>query len=256
METAHLVDDQDHSLDKLKKGMEVLAENPKYVVSFCLAVFLIRGWFKRYNRKIYKATDVIPLDKYKKSKMSNLIGSSPVPIRWIISKSWYYPSLFLNFLYYFTLPEGKNSWWNRIDDTVVLGATPFLGFQVQSLSSIGVTGVINTQNEYSGPVSTYKKYSIEQRILPVVDFQAPSLEQIEEALEFIEKHEQEGGSVYVHCKSGKGRSTVIVICYLIKKLQVNRQEALRVIMRIRPQVTKYTWRFKSVEDFEQKYLNI
>ena len=53
--------------------------------------------------------------------------------------------------------------------------------------------------------------------LETVDFNnAPSPEKIEEGLKFIEKIKQEGHSVYVHCKAGRGRSATLVACYLMK----------------------------------------
>lgn len=49
-----------------------------------------------------------------------------------------------------------------------------------------------------------------------VDFQPPSLSTIHEGLDVIEQVKAGGHSVYVHCKAGKGRSAVVVACYLIK----------------------------------------
>ena len=53
-----------------------------------------------------------------------------------------------------------------------------------------------------------------------VDFKPPSLPTIQEGLTIIEQMKANGHSVYVHCKAGKGRSAVVVACYLIK-VQLN-----------------------------------
>ena len=37
-------------------------------------------------------------------------------------------------------------------------------------------------------------------------------------MEFIEEMNVNENSVYVHCKAGRGRSTTLVACYLIKVL--------------------------------------
>ena len=50
----------------------------------------------------------------------------------------------------------------------------------------------------------------------VVDRTAPSSVVIDEALQIIHKHQLRKDSVYVHCKSGKGRSVTTVACYLTK----------------------------------------
>lgn len=56
-------------------------------------------------------------------------------------------------------------------------------------------------------------------IVSVEDYKNPSIEQIDQAIEIIENHQkvEDSGSVVVHCMSGIGRSTVIVLGYLLKK---------------------------------------
>ena len=63
----------------------------------------------------------------------------------------------------------------------------------------------------------WNSLGVKQLRLPTVDFDnAPSIPQIKKGLEFIEHFIEKGESVYVHCKAGRGRSVVLVMCYLIK----------------------------------------
>lgn len=45
---------------------------------------------------------------------------------------------------------------------------------------------------------------------------APSLVDINQAVDFIHRNASSGKVTYIHCKAGRGRSTTIVLCYLVK----------------------------------------
>lgn len=53
--------------------------------------------------------------------------------------------------------------------------------------------------------------------------------------------------------AGKGRSVTFAVCYLMKAHQVSAQEALRMIIRHRPQVCKYVWNRECVAKFASKH---
>ena len=50
--------------------------------------------------------------------------------------------------------------------------------------------------------------------IPVPDYSGPNFHQLYTAVEFIHKHKD--SKVLVHCKSGKGRSPIVIIAYLCK----------------------------------------
>jgi len=113
--------------------------------------------------------------------------------------------------------------------------------------------VINTCDEYKGPIIAYEKYDIKQLWLPIIDFTSPSLLQIESAVAFIENYATRHETVYLHCKAGKGRSTTIALCYLMKSQRISAQKALLKIIEVRPQVSKYLWRRPVVIEFARRY---
>ena len=49
-----------------------------------------------------------------------------------------------------------------------------------------------------------------------IDFQPPSLASISAGIKIIDAAKQRRHGVYVHCKAGKGRSAIVVACYLMK----------------------------------------
>lgn len=60
--------------------------------------------------------------------------------------------------------------------------------------------MVNSCDEYGGPVSTYEKYGIQQLYLPVIDYTSPSDSQIDRCVDFCEKIAKTGKSVLIHCK--------------------------------------------------------
>lgn len=143
-------------------------------------------------------------------------------------------------------------WWNRIDEHVLLGALPF-PFDVDRLSSEGVVAVVNTCEEYAGPIAKYKNLGIKQLRIPTIDFTPPVLEDIETAVEFINQQIADGGSVYVHCKAGRARSAVVVICWLIQTRQISAVCAQQWVKRNRPHINNLANR-PVVLEFERQHL--
>ena len=67
------------------------------------------------------------------------------------------------------------------------------------------------------PQQEWAEWGVTQLQLSTVDFNnAPSQEMIQRGVAFIEEMNQNENTVYVHCKAGRGRSTTLVACYLMK----------------------------------------
>jgi atypical dual specificity phosphatase len=145
-------------------------------------------------------------------------------------------------------------WWDEIDPTVWLGALPFRS-DVKKLAQVGVTAVVNTCEEYAGPVAEYEKFGIRQLRIPTVDFTHPTLADVEKAVEFIENQRRNGGKVYVHCKAGRGRSATVVACWLIAAKGLNRQQAQRLLSERRPHVNPRIGDRPVVKEFESRWLS-
>lgn len=177
------------------------------------------------------------------------LGWAPQFMALWISRVLFYPTLIYNVTLYYLWPTKFRNWWDRVDDSIILGALPFY-WHVPLLYNQGVRGVVNTCDEYAGPVQTYARYGIEQLRVPIVDYFPPTLEDVKVALRFIRKHTNNGDSVYVHCKAGRGRSTTIVLCYLIERYPgVKPVEAQTHLNKKRPQVSPNVWKRQVVFDF-------
>lgn len=77
-------------------------------------------------------------------------------------------------------------------------------------------GAILTLTETPLPEATVAGYGFVSLHLPVRDMTAPSPEQFDAALAFIDRQRASGRRVLVHCLVGQGRTGAILAAYLIR----------------------------------------
>lgn len=158
----------------------------------------------------------------------------------------FYPTLVWNMLLGRWLRV--RNWWDRIDDTLIVGAMPMVS-DVAELAGEGVVGVVNTCDEYAGPDEAYQQYGIEQLRVPTVDFTHPSLESVTRAVDFMERVTANGGTVYVHCKAGRARSATVAMCWLIKHRGMSPEEAQTLLLQKRPHINRHVYARPVVREF-------
>lgn len=127
------------------------------------------------------------------------------------------------------------TWWDFIDDKVIVGARPFAQ-DVLVLHQAGVRAVVNTCHETAGPLDQYTQMGIEQLHIPTVDFTHPSLADVTAAVAFVDRHVQAGHVVYIHCKAGRARSATVAICWLIAHRGMTPDDAQALLLARRPHI--------------------
>lgn len=170
------------------------------------------------------------------------------------------------FLLYFGLfenwihPENR-PWWSTITDNVILGAIPLKNKKhIKKIEREGVSSVLSilelfelTPKMLSVPANyeDWAKRNIRHKQIPAADFKPVPVHQLAEAVEYIHDHVHSGGKVYVHCKSGVGRSTMVVSAYLLKyhpRIKTVRQ-AVSYIKERRPQVHLNDEQMATLEEY-------
>jgi|ERR1043165_1678308 atypical dual specificity phosphatase len=164
-----------------------------------------------------------------------------------LARLFFYPTLAWNLLLNRLVKDRR--WWDWVDETVLLGALPFPA-DVAKLKALGISAVVNTCDEYCGPLRQYAAAGIEQFHMPTVDFFPPALEDIERAVKFIQTQAAAGRKVYVHCKAGRGRSATVVICYLIAK-GLTPEAAQKLMLERRAHVMPRVYKREVVQRFAE-----
>nr|DAD44552.1 TPA_asm: hypothetical protein HUJ06_002782 [Nelumbo nucifera] len=167
----------------------------------------------------------------------------------------FYPTLLYNV--FRNKIQAEFRWWDEVDQFLLLGAVPFPK-DVPRLKQLGVGGVITLNEPYETLVSTslYHAHGIDHLVIPTRDYLfAPSFADISRAVDFIHKNASCGRTTYVHCKAGRGRSTTIVLCYLVEYKHMTPAAALEYVRSRRPRVLLARSQWKVCKKGSLLYIN-
>ncbi|KAI4350769.1 hypothetical protein L6164_005188 [Bauhinia variegata] len=164
----------------------------------------------------------------------------------------FYPTLLYNVLR--NKMESEFRWWDEVDEYLLLGAVPFPK-DVPRLKKLGVGGVITLNEPYETLVqsSLYYAHGIDHLVIPTRDYLfAPSFVDINRAVQFIHQNACCGKTTYVHCKAGRGRSTTIVLCYLVEYKHMTPAAALEYVRSRRPRVLLAPSQWEAVQEYSKR----
>ncbi|XP_013876879.1 phosphatidylglycerophosphatase and protein-tyrosine phosphatase 1 [Austrofundulus limnaeus] len=156
-----------------------------------------------------------------------------------LARLLFYPTLGYNVL---MEKVSSRRWFDRVDDTVILGALPFRSMTKQLVETENVRGVITMNEEYEtkyfcNSAEEWHAAGVEQLRLSTVDLTGvPSLENLLTGVEFVLHHRERGSSVYVHCKAGRSRSATLAAAYLIRLHSCSPEEACQKLASVRPHI--------------------
>ncbi len=90
-------------------------------------------------------------------------------------------------------------------------------WNLQALAADGWTVLVSFECELLEPeqVKEIRALGIEHRLICVVDFSAPTMEQLFEFNEFVDRKQAEGKNVLTHCYAGRGRTGTFLASRLV-----------------------------------------
>lgn len=97
----------------------------------------------------------------------------------------------------------------------------------------GIKSIV-TVREVPLPSEWFADSNIDYMHLQVEDFGAPTIEELDNAINFIEHEIIMGRPVMVHCAAGKGRTGAVLAAYLLKNENLSAEQSIKKLRRIRP----------------------
>ena len=132
-------------------------------------------------------------------------------------------------------------WW--LEDGKLGGMPKPPVEDIAQLKASGL-GAIASFLEGRDNLAEYEENGIEYFWSPVVDDEAPSIEQVKDFINFVDKTLEDGLSLAVHCKGGNGRAGTMLAAYYISKGK-SAEEFLQFMRAINPRAVAT----KTQEDF-------
>ena len=106
------------------------------------------------------------------------------------------------------------------------------------------------------PVSTkdWKKLYVNHQHLSIIDFTSSvSPSDVFDVIKKIHKTILAKQTVYIHCKAGKGRSWMILMCYLTTFGNMSFEDAQKLVREKRSRVSPSDQQIQFVKKFEKQY---
>jgi protein-tyrosine phosphatase len=153
----------------------------------------------------------------------------------LLSYLIFWPYLVLNYL--FLILYRRLSRENPMDEIIpgLYVGRQLLQADQEIFNQRDIRAVVDVTSEWSeaGFIRTQCAYLC----VPILDTCAPTWQQLQDAVTWIEEHRKQGG-VFVHCAAGHGRSATIVAAYLLHIQKViGVQDALDFIRSKRPKIS-------------------
>lgn len=136
---------------------------------------------------------------------------------------------------------------SMITPNLYLGGQYYLR-SITLLKRLGVTGIISMRMREVPHQEVLRDFHLLH--LPTPDRNAPTLEQLQEGVVFIEKEIKNSGKVYIHCRAGEGRGPTMALAYLIYS-GMTYDDAYALVKKIRTFINPTPAQIERLQEFEK-----
>jgi atypical dual specificity phosphatase len=141
-----------------------------------------------------------------------------------------------------------------IEDKLAGSGLPVTENEFKWVVDKGIKSIV-TVREVPLPSEWFDGGDIDYLHLRVEDFGAPTVEEMAEVVNFIDKTISSGRAVLVHCAAGKGRTGAVLAAYILKKQNLTAKHAIEKIRIMRPGSVQSIMQETALSMYE-KYLKI
>jgi atypical dual specificity phosphatase len=120
-----------------------------------------------------------------------------------------------------------------IEDKLAGCGLPVTDDEFEWLVQRGIKSIV-TVREVPLPPDWFEDRDVSYLHLRVEDFGAPSIEELDASVNFIEQQLQNERPVMVHCAAGKGRTGTVLAAFLVKNEKLSAEQAIEKLRTIRP----------------------
>ncbi|MEN6624640.1 MAG: dual specificity protein phosphatase family protein [Candidatus Sumerlaeia bacterium] len=150
-------------------------------------------------------------------------------------------------------------WKNLVAGSGYPGSGGELLSTLSALEEKGIRAILSLTEEPL-ELAPLREFGFEYQHLPIEDFTAPTQEQVEQAVRFIDRQIERNQGALVHCRAGIGRTGTILACYLVSR-GLEPSQAIDVVRESRPgscevytqefAVHQYARRLRLQDDMDQ-----
>lgn len=117
-----------------------------------------------------------------------------------------------------------------------------------SLRQFGVTHVVDLRAEHSDDPAFMKSLGYRWRRVTIRDREAPTAEQVDELVRWLDTHPAKDEALYLHCEGGLGRAPTVAMALLIRQ-RFSVSEAWGMVTTARAEASPTAVQRAWLEDF-------